>query len=112
MTDYYCAFLGHLLPATKPEGWDDVVKNEFIYRSETPDGVMVFLNDRARQMKIDGGMTIVLKPITPEEKKKEKESIFSKGALVPMHMFKYITYEIRPLAQSVPDVNSPDTVKN
>jgi len=112
VTDYYCAFLGHLLPATKPEGWDDVVKDEFIYRSDTPEGVMNFINDRAGQMKRDGGMTIILKPTTPEEKKKDAASIFSRGALVPMHMFQYVTYEIRPLVQMVPDVTSPDTMKN
>jgi hypothetical protein len=56
-------------------------------------------------------MTIILKPQLEEEKKKMM-GIFSQGAFVPMHMISYLTYEIKPLASPIPDIESPDLVKN
>ena len=110
MADYYCSFNGHLLEGTRPEGWPTVVKDEFVYRANTPEVLVDYMNKRAAQVQINGGLHIIKEKILGKEDEQTNGS-FNEGAFVPLHMFSYIDYTVKQLMTPMPDMNDEGLIK-
>lgn len=109
MTDYFVSFNGHLKEGSRPDGWPKIVQDKFVYRSENPAQLVEYLNEKARRIKQDGGMTVEVKEPYPDDDLKSDDQ-FGNGKFIPLHMIAYISYTVRTTAAPMPDVGDEGVI--
>ena len=109
MTDYFVSFNGHLVESTRPDGWPKVVSDKVVVRSQSLDTLVNAVNQKAEQIKHDGGLTVTMDDIDLGDDLKSDKG-FGKGIYVPMHMIAYISYTVRTLVTVVPDLTGEEKV--
>lgn len=102
------SFNGHLVERTRPDGWPNVVRDEFTIRVDNREQLVAILNQKATRIKEDGGMTITFdEKLWNElvgEREKKSDSQLGRGFYVPMHQIAYMNFEVKLLCSPVPDI--------
>jgi hypothetical protein len=102
LPDYSVKFLVHLIPQTKPEGWDNPVVHDTFVSANSFQNLKEMVNNEIGAFIKQRGVVILKEPKKPLEDNIETMDL---RLFIPIHMVSYISTSTKRMTTDMPNLS-------